>query len=156
MLSEFMRQIIKDGVRHKCSKRPRLRRRKSIRASTPVRMRRKGFWILSNVALSLVKPAFSFLSEASSVRPVFGFTMIPILAVIAAVIATIIIVAVVIVIVIRSKGRGGEDKRLPKNSGGFNPNPDHDVCAVPLKKSMESDILDSDDKNPDVVPHSSG
>lgn len=81
--------------------------------------------------------------------------MVPVLAVIAAIIATIIIIAVVIVLVIRSKGHGGEDKRLPKNNGGFKSNPDHDTSAVPLKKSMD-DILDPDDKNPDVVPHSSG
>jgi flagellar biosynthesis/type III secretory pathway M-ring protein FliF/YscJ len=96
------------------------------------------------------------VSEASSIKPVFGINMIPILTIIAAVIATIIIVAVMIVLVIRSRGHGGEDKRLPKNNGGFKANPEHDKSsAVPLKKSID-DMLETDDKNPDVVPHSSG
>ncbi|OXA61210.1 Protein turtle [Folsomia candida] len=112
--------------------------------------------VLQASTLKAAEKHTSINAEASSIKPAFGFKMIPVLAVIAAIIATIIIVAVVIVLVIRSKGHGGEDKRLPKNNaGGFKSNPDHDNSAVPLKKSMD-DILDPDDKNPDVVPHGSG
>ncbi|XP_021945132.2 uncharacterized protein LOC110843474 isoform X2 [Folsomia candida] len=111
--------------------------------------------VLQASTLKAAEKHTSINAEASSIKPAFGFKMIPVLAVIAAIIATIIIVAVVIVLVIRSKGHGGEDKRLPKNNaGGFKSNPDHDNSAVPLKKSMD-DILDPDDKNPDVVPHGS-
>jgi len=91
--------------------------------------------------------------EASSIRPPFHLPFFG--GVLVAVVATIIIVAVVIVLVIRSRGHGEEDKRLPKNNGGLKPNSEHDKSAVPLKKPMD-DMLEIDDKNPDVVPHSSG
>lgn len=71
-------------------------------------------------------------------------------------VATLILVAVVIVVVLRSRGHTGEDKRLPKNNGMSKPPPaDHEnLVTVPLKKLI--DDIDVDDKNPDVVPHSSG
>ncbi|CAG7733090.1 unnamed protein product, partial [Allacma fusca] len=79
--------------------------------------------------------------------------MTPYFAVLIGVVATLILVAVVIVIVLRSRGHTGEDKRLPKNNG-LKP-AEHDKSSVPLKKSID-ELLDGDDKNPDVVPHSSG
>ena len=82
--------------------------------------------------------------------------MTPIFAILIGVVATLILVAIAIVVVIRSRGTGGEDKRLPKNNGGVDiRSPEHDKCTVPLKMSID-DMLDVDDKNPDVIPHSLG
>lgn len=82
--------------------------------------------------------------------------MTPILGILTAVVATLILVAVVIVLVMRGRGHNGEDKRVPKNNGGgLKSSPEHDKSTVPLKKSVE-EMPDVDDKNPDVVPHSSG
>ena len=96
---------------------------------------------------------FRSLSVAS-MRPMI-LQMTPYLAVLIGVVATLILVACVIVIVLRSRGHTGEDKRLPKNNG-LKPAQENDKSSsVPLKKSID-DLLDGDDKNPDVVPHSSG
>lgn len=81
--------------------------------------------------------------------------MTPILGILIAVVATLILVAIVIVLVMRGRGHNGEDKRVPKNNGGLKSSPEHDKSTVPLKKSVE-EMPDVDDKNPDVVPHSSG
>jgi len=70
-------------------------------------------------------------------------------------IATLIIVAVLIVLLIRSRGDGGEDKRPPKNNGGTPFKPADPSASLPLNKHSD-EILDVDDKNPDVIPVNSG
>lgn len=95
-----------------------------------------------------INPNLKFL--ASPLKPGF-LNSAPIFAILIGIVATLIVVAVVIVIVLRSRGHSGEDKRLP---GISKPPSEHETLTVPLKKSL--DDIDGDDKNPDVVPHSSG
>ncbi|CAL8139508.1 unnamed protein product [Orchesella dallaii] len=109
--------------------------------------------VLQASTLKAAEKQTGYSAEASSVKPVF-LNMTPILGILIAVVATLILVAIVIVLVMRGRGHTGEDKRVPKPNGGLKSSPEHDKSTVPLKKSVE-EMPDVDDKNPDVVPHSS-
>lgn len=104
---------------------------------------------------------------AAATSPAALLQMTPILGVLIGVVSALFLVAVIIVVVMRLRGHDDEDeveKEMEERIGGVGSSRQGPTTMsrgvggpVPSDKSgKETDIDSSDEKNPDIIPHSTG